>query len=75
MTTIRLNPSSATLATLERRVVYGGRKGRAAARRLGRQTRILGRLVSDLRRDFDAYTETTADGFSRLHLEDTEHRA
>lgn len=47
MTIIRLNPSGATFATLVRRFFYGGRKGRAAMRRLRRRGAVRVRGVSN----------------------------
>ena len=35
---VRVNPSGATRETLQRRASFGGRKGRAARRRLARRT-------------------------------------
>lgn len=56
---IRLNPSGATHETLNRRMLYGGRKGRAAIRRLRRQTRIMYRLARDIAIDLNVTLQVT----------------
>jgi hypothetical protein len=52
MTIIRLNPSGASSHTLQRRILYGGKKGRAALRRLRRERVFLTKLAHSLASDF-----------------------